>query len=173
MAEDKPISFIVDPDKRFAKAVAKAIDQVGDIKLPLQLIAKQWFQSNKAFFALKSEGKFIDLKDSTKDYKERNYGFIYPILRAATGNLESSITSPEGSNSINLIINNNSLVLGTSVPYASYLQFGTKKMAARPFVMIGAEQTGPDEFNQRRQRWIELIQNYVKAKLEPVGEIKK
>ena len=171
MADDEPISFIVDPGNKFSDAVAKAAQEVQDLTIPLQLIAKQWFKSNQALFALKSAGKFEDLSEEYQDQKERQVGFIYPILRRS-GMLERSITNPSNGDAISVILNKNSLIMGTRVEYAPYLHFGTSKMPERPFVMIGAEQTGPEEFNMRQEAWIKTIQSYVDQKLAQVGTVK-
>jgi phage gpG-like protein len=151
--------YTVDPDKDFAKAISEALKECDDLTVPLTLIAKSWFKSNKAIFQLKGPGKYTDLSENYKKQKKKAVGFIYPILRRS-GVLEESITNPTDSNSINLIINKNTLILGTKVPYASKHQFG-EGVPRRPFVLIGAEQTGPEEFNQRRAAWIKTIQTHV------------
>lgn len=156
-----PIQFIVDPGDRFKNALTKAINSVNDLTIPLQLISRSWFKSNMAFFALKGPGKFVDLAESTKLQKDPD---VYPILRRS-GALEKSITDPTDGDAISIIVNKTGVVLGTRTRYAPYLHFGTKKMPARPFVMIGAEQTGPDEFNQREQLWINTIASYVVDKV--------
>lgn len=155
------ISFVVDPDNKFKDAMQKASKDVSDLSIPLTLISREWFKSNRALFALKSPGKFTDLSPSTKKEKEPE---VYPILRRS-GVLESSITDPTDQSAVSLIINRLTLIMGTKVEYAPFLHFGTKKMPSRPFVMIGAEQTGPEEFNVRKEIWINIIQDYVNKKL--------
>lgn len=153
------ITFEVDPDKKFAKAVAIAAAKVDDLTAPFREITRSWYQSNKAIFSLKGPGKYDDLAPSTKAFKTRHLGSPYPILKM-TGRLEDSMTK-QGNESINFITNKKTLTLGTSTPYAGYLQGGTKNMPARPFVLIGAEQAAPREINKRRELWIKQIEDYV------------
>lgn len=159
------IEFIVDPGDRFKNAMTKAIASVDDLTIPLQLIARQWFKSNRALFLLKSQGKFADLSDAYKEQKEKLVGFVYPILKRS-GALEQSVTDPQDSDAISVIVNKTGLILGTKKRYALYLHFGTKKMPARPFVMIGAEQTGPEEFNLRESAWVATIEDYVMKRVK-------
>lgn len=162
-------SFLVDPGNKFKNAVNEALKKVDDLTIPFQMITREWFKSNRAFFKLKGPGKFADLSDSTKAQKAPNE---YPILRRS-GALEASITDPTNADAISLILNRKTLILGTSIPYAPYLHFGTKKMPARPFVMIGAEQTGPDDFNRRQMAFIFQIKTHVENTIQKLGTVKK
>lgn len=164
------VKYEVDPDKEFDKAVKDAAKQVADLTIPLTLITQSWFKSNRAFFDLKGPGKFADLSDNYKKRKKASVGFIYPILKRA-GALEASITNPGDGYAISEIVNKTAVILGTKIPYAAPLQFGTKNIPARPFVMIGAEQTGPPEFNKRKQEWIELIGKYVLDQSKELGTV--
>lgn len=142
-----------------------AVAQVSNLTVPLTLIAKQWFQSNKAIFTLQGPGKYDDLdfynpKGKYKKQKLSKWGFVYPILKAS-GMLEKSLTDPSDPESFNMIINNNQLIVGTTVKYAQYLQEGTSFMPPRPVVLYGAEQVAPDSLNQRRDIWIRILQDYV------------
>ena len=185
------ISHEVDPGKEFAKAVKAAIKDVEDLTIPLTLITKSWFQSNKFIFQVKgSSGKYADLSgDSEKGYKEwknRNAGFVYPVLKLS-GTLEKALTNP-GGDSIALVVNKKTLVLGTkdlltsgalknasglkSRKYrVSWHQFGTKKMPARPPVLIGTEQTAPEPLNKRAQLWIQTLENYVLQRAMQLGTV--
>jgi phage gpG-like protein len=156
------VKFQVDSDKAFQKAIQDALREVSDLTIPYTLIAKSWFQGNKAIFSLKGPGKYVDLKENYKKQKQKAVGFIYPILKRS-GALEQSITNPTDSNSINLIINKNTLILGTKIPYGAPHQFGAPRinLPARPFILIGAEQTAPDQLNRRRDAWIAIIEDYV------------
>ncbi len=157
------LSFQVDPDQKFAKAVDQAAKEVGDLTVPLTLIAKQWFQSNKAIFSLSGPGKYKDLSPTYKKAKAKKYGTVYPIFGTKDGPLESSITDPSSPNSVNNIVNRTALFVGTRVPYAIYHQSDAPrtKIPFRPMVLIGSEQTAPPALNQRREIWIEMIYKYV------------
>lgn len=163
--------YRVDPDRSFSRKLKDVSAQVRDLSVPLTLIGQSWFKSNKAFFLLKGPGKFTDLSPGYKVFKTRHLGSPYPILRLS-GQLEASLTEPDNHNAISRIVSKRDLFLGTKVPYAGFLQHGTKRMPKRPFVMIGAEQTGPDEFNKRREAWVAILDNFMKQKLRPVGRVK-
>jgi phage gpG-like protein len=158
-------------DQEFNRAVRDALKQVDDLTLPFALITKSWFKGNRAIFAVSGPGKYQDLTERYKKTKKKAVGFIYPILRRS-GLLEKSITDPASPESINLIINKSTLILGTKVRYASAHQLGIK-VPARPFLLIGGEQTAPDEINKRRDAWIETIKNYVMQVSEQIGKTTK
>jgi phage gpG-like protein len=160
--------YVVDADKQFQKAIKDALKQVNDLTIPFKLITKSWFKGNEFLFkAPYNPSRYTDLTENYKKQKKKAVGFIYPILRRS-GLLEESITDPSSGNSINLIINGKTLVLGTKVPYAAKHQFG-EKVPARPFLLIGGEQTAPDEINRRKDAWIATIRDYVMQKSQQVG----
>ncbi len=159
--------YRVDPDKKFRKSVTDALSKVSDLSLIFQIIGVSWFKSNKAIFALRGPGKFADLTDRYKLLKQAKRGFVYPILRAS-GALEDSLTDPGNSDAV-FNVDAKSLILGTRKPYAIFLQGGTSRMKARPHVLIGAEQTGPEEFNERRKAWIAQIEDYVMQVTQGIG----
>lgn len=164
---DSGFSISIDPDQKFRAAVDAVGREVNDLRVPFRQIAREWFQSNKAIFTIADgPGKWKDLKPSYRDQKERWMGSAYPMFRGRTGALERSITMKDDDNAIaNILSDNKSMILGTRVPYARPLQTGAKmgpyKMPARPFVLIGAEQTGPPEFNMRLEAWIIQLKSYV------------
>lgn len=166
------IKIEVDPGDEFNRAVKKTIKEVEDLTIPFTLISKSWFQSNKAIFRLKSPGKYADLSRNYKNAKKAMVGFVYPILKLH-GKLEKSITDPTASGAISLILNKQTLVLGTAVPYAQFHQKGTRFMPARPAVLVGAEQTAPPELNKRQEIWIETLANYVLERSKQVGRTKR
>ncbi len=176
MADDPVITYKVDPGQVLQKALEKALEQVHDLTPAFNLITIDWFRSNAAIFTLKGPGKYIDLAPdsgmSKYDYKKaklKAVGFIYPILKR-TGVLESSITDPTDSNSVHLILNGNTLILGTKVPYAHFLQDGTKHMPPRPVIFTNGEQSSPSDQYNRSGAWKQIIQNYVKQVTAKVGE---
>lgn len=153
------VRFQVDPDGKFQEAIADALKSVDDLRPAFMTIIPSWFQSNKYIFDLSGPGKYKDLKPGYKRVKERKLGSAYPILKFS-GLLERSLVTKGDSNSI-VEMEKTSLTMGTAVPYGVFHQRGTKKMPQRPFIMIGAEQTGPPEFNKRRELWINSIKSYV------------
>lgn len=164
------VEFSVDPDKQLQQIIQKTAQEVEDLSIPFALMTQSWFKSNRAIFALSGAGKYEDLSDVYKPAKQRDVGFVYPILRKS-GALEESITKPGDSNSVAVTINKNTLILGSKIPYGPFHQFGTRKMPARPFVLIGAEQVAPEEVNLRRSAWIEILADYVLQKASQIGTV--
>lgn len=167
------ITFEVDPGGKFKKAIDEAVKEVDDLTIPFALITQSWYKSNQFIFdrSRQSEGKYVDLSEDYKQAKFNKFKFIYPIL-LATGRLERSMTDADSNESINKVINKKTLILGTRVPYAPHHQFGTSKMPARPFVLIGAEQVAPEGLNRRQDAWVAILASYVAQKSRPVGEPK-
>ena len=176
--------YNVDPDGKFNEAIREAILKVGDLTEPFQEMTKEWFKGNKSIFDLnrKSKGRYEDLTEPYKSTKTRYLGSPYPILvgflkpkgspATRSGKLAKSMIDPTDSDSINVIINRQTLLLGTRVttkkgaPYGIYLHKGTSKMAARPFVLIGGEQVANPIINKRREAWIMLLKDYVRQVTE-------
>lgn len=164
------VEYLVDPDGRFKQAVISASQAVGDLTVPFQQITKSWYQGNKAIFSLKGPGQYQDLSPDYKKQKQKNYGFIYPILRAG-GTLEDSITNASSEKTISRIINKNILELGTSVDYGVYHQSlePRNKIPFRPFLFIGAEQQAPSQLQTRRDAWIAILGSWVDQVLAQKG----
>jgi hypothetical protein len=175
------VKYQVDPDKRLAKALNKAIKEVDDLTIPLIVITKSWYQGNKAIFTLKGPGKYADYKIAKgKSYspyaraKAKATGSAYPIHLGFIGRkrkLRDSLTIETDANAVKQIVNKKALILGTKVPYAVYAQLGTKHMPQRPVLFIGGEQTAPPALNNRRQAWIEAINDYVIQVSKQVGKV--
>jgi phage gpG-like protein len=181
------ISYTVENDEAFQKALEKAFKETGDLTLPLRAIARDFYKSQRAIFQLKSSGKYPDytgpkVKDTWKtpgrpemrtrdgsltayqNYKKKRFGFIYPMLKAS-GALEASTTSESGPDSI-FEITPNSLTIGTGLPYAAFHQFGTSKMPMRKFLFIGPE--APENVSATRgrlDRWLKIIEDHVSEKM--------
>jgi hypothetical protein len=173
------IQFKIDSDKKFERAINKAIREVDDLRIPFKLITREWFKGNRTIFdpGRQSAGKYKDLSDKYKRTKTRYIGSPYPILvgfmkpagtaAMRSGKLADSMTDPTNPDSISSIVNNLSLVLGTKAkskkgaPYPFFLHFGTRKMPARPVVLLGPEQVAPSALNKRKENWIKMIGDYV------------
>lgn len=155
-------SYVVKNDKVVAKAIRDAFKKVGDLTIPLTQISQDFYKSEQSIFKLKSPGQYPDLAAGTKRSKTMILGSPYPILRF-TGRLEKSITSPKHPESINQIINKNTLIIGTRVPYGVFQQEGTKHLPERKFLFIGPEapRFATSQQAGRVTRWLRIIQNYV------------
>jgi hypothetical protein len=160
----------VDPFGRLRATLKEASDKLGDLTVPLTLIAQSWFKSNKAIFALAGPGKYVDLTDLYKKQKTKALGSPYPILKY-TGRLEKSLTDPTNPAAISEIVNKNSLIVGTRVqsksgaPYASFLHFGTSRMAARPVVLFGNEQVAPGALEARVEGWRRILLDWAASQV--------
>ena len=142
-------------------------------------MTREWYKGNRSIFdeGRKGRGKYIDLTPKYKKAKIKAIGGAYPILRGflkppgqkarKSGKLARSMTDPANADTVATIINKKALILGTKVtnedgePYPQFLHFGTKKMAARPFVLIGGEQVATNEINKRRENWINMLKDFV------------
>jgi len=182
MADEGFTSYKVDPGQAFINNLKLAKGLVGDLTIPLNSIARDFFKTNKSIFELKGPGKYAPLgglhasktvpgapytyRQRAEARKRRTFGFDYPLLMA-TGRLMASLTPPPSADSVAEIINQSTLVVGTTVPYAGHLQYGTKYMKPRPFVFFGPEsqEFGNDKtFATRTKRWSDILRQYVLAK---------
>ena len=165
-------SYSVENDRDFQEALRRAASKVSDLRIPLKLIAQDWFDSNAAIFSLSGPGQYPDLSEKYKRAKQRDWGFVYPILKAS-GLLEKSLTNINDPNAIANFQGKQAIELGTSVPYGVHHQYGTKKMPMRKFLFIGPE----SQFNSkgrvagRLERWKSILFDFVTQKTgEEVGK---
>lgn len=164
--------FRVDPDKKLDAAFKQAMAEVDDLTIPLTLITRSWFKSNRAIFSLKGPGKYADLSEPYKIRKEKEVGFIYPIL-VKSGALANSMINPGDPHSVSQILDKQQLILGTSVSYGYVHQYGSKKknIPSRPFVLVGGEQAVAPEIDNRREAWIAILNDYVMQVAARVGQV--
>lgn len=176
---DTFIHIDVDSNKQLQQAIDSALKNVKDLTIPYKLMAQSWFKGNQSIFdrGRQSSGKYIDLSEAYKIRKRKIHGFIYPIL-LAKGKLARSVTDPRDENAINYIVDKKYLFLGTRAvtskgfPYAIAIQTGTRKMPARPFVLIGAEQVANKVQNKRLEAWIETINSFVFQEMARLGQVR-
>jgi len=171
--------YDVDPGGKFQKAIDKAAKAVGDLRTPYKEMIGQWYKGNRSIFpeSRGGPGKYADLSPKYKKAKTKAIGSPYPILRGfikkagsparKSGKLADSMNNPGDQNAIATVFNKKVLILGTSVsgkggaPYPTFLNFGTNKMPARPFMLIGGEQVATSAVNQRRKAWIKTLEDWV------------
>lgn len=184
------LKYAIDPDSAFQKKLEQVYAATRDLTAPLIEISREWFKGNKSIFALKGKGRYQDLsvrplnafwekdkrlreiasKGGYKAYKMAKYNLSspYPIL-FATGTLKNSITNGSDANSVNLIINKSTLVLGTKVPYAIYHQSDQPrtKIPYRPFLFVGVEQIAPNDIkNKRLENWIKILDRHFEQSIK-------
>lgn len=186
------VSYKVENDKEFDRMIEDTLKKVSSLQIPFKLIANDFYISQKSIFKLKGPGGYPDfqgkkIKDLRKGplkqatpkrnpisskydsytpyqyYKEKNYNLPrgYPLIKA-TGRLERASTTSNSPDSI-LIIKPKSLVIGTDLEYADFLQDGTRKMPARKPFFIGPEVRINDQTRGRLQRWTKYINDYVES----------
>lgn len=169
------VRIVVDENRQFQRAINKASKKLDDLRIPLGLISREWFKSNKAIFTLGGFGKYEAYSPSYMKWKLKNVGNI--SVMKVTGKLERSITDPSDRYSVNEITNKKELTLGTKVvskrgaPYAIYLQNGTKFMPARPPVLFGHEQVAPSKLNKRVSNWAKILETYMLQKSGEFGTV--
>lgn len=176
----------VDVDQKIAKMLDAIKKEGGNLNIPFANITRSWFKSNKSIFLLKSSGKypdyggfapdtivkylgrFVTRRVAYKARKQSKLGFVYPMMRGKTKALEQSLTDPTDAGSINLVINNTLLFLGTKVPYAGYHQSpaARKIMPFRPIVFLGVEQLAPPEKKQDYDRMINVFESYLQQVID-------
>jgi len=154
-------------------AIARAKDVSKDLTIPLMGIARHWFKTNRAIFTLKGPGQYPDLSRKYKKAKASSVGFVYPILKR-TGRLEESITNPSHSDAIAQVINRDTVILGTKVPYGIYHQLGGQKIPYRPFVFLGPDSKyAVGEMSRRVDKFIAILEDYIAQKLSQDFEVKR
>jgi phage gpG-like protein len=168
-------SYSVDNDRKFRDALARAAEQVQDLRIPLTLITKDFFRSQRSIWALKSPGQYPDLAPSTKRQRVLHGQPLYPILKR-TGALERSMTDPTDPNAVAEIVGKQGLILGTKVEYGIYHQSDRprSKIPLRKFLFIGPEapRFASSEQIGRLDRWMNILNGYVTEKLRALGEVK-
>ncbi len=159
------VSYSIENDKQFKSNLDSAIKAVGDLRFPMGEISRDIYKTTKQNFILKGGGKYPALSQPYATEKKRTYPNS-PIL-VRTGALRDSVTSHGDSESIRHI-GKQSLVQGTNVHYAGYVQRGTKvggkeRMPERKYLFIDDAQS---------IRFTRILSDYVAAKSEVLGIVK-
>jgi phage gpG-like protein len=184
--------YEVSNQKQFSANIRKAIKEVGDLTVPFNLIAHDWFRSNKSIFQLRGPGQFEPFKNSEvaqtftgrpigrvrtgfftikespyQRFKLKKYGFDYPLLKA-TGKLAESVTEFGSPNSV-YKNTGHELVIGSKVSYGLFHNSDKPRstMPLRKFIFIGPEapRFATSEQMGRPQRWFSTINVYVLKRL--------
>ena len=123
---------------KFMQALKAASAKTKNLRIPLQEIADRFLESRNFIFdrSRRGPGRYKDLRGWTKHLKAKEVNFVYPIL-LRTGRLAASLTRSGGENIKE--VGAKTLVIGTSVPYASKHQEGKGKLPKRPFLFWGPE----------------------------------
>ncbi len=80
-----------------------------------------------------------------------------------------ALTEPGSPDSISRVINKGRVlqvgVNENNHKYFGFLARGTKKMKARPYVLLGAEQVAPAQLNNRVTLWKGMILDFIEQKI--------
>ena len=163
----QPISYQLDPKKLLEKKFVKLLEDIDDLRVPLQLIKESWFRGNQSIFAISGPGRWADLSGKYKKRKMNTYGFVYPIL-FREGRLRSALTKEGSEESVAVFPTKKTLIVGVNPDNVVFqtLNNGSAKIniPARPFILLGAEQVAPQSLNKRVQIWTKILQDYVVKK---------
>lgn len=166
-------SYSVDNDKKFNRALKEAASLVKNLRPALMDIARDFYKSERAIFNLKGPGQYPPISERYGEKKKDEVGFVYPLL-LRTGILMDSVTGPDNFGSIFKIVNNNTLIIGTSIPYGVTHQYGdpSRNIPERKFLFIGPEASryAVGETQGRLQRWLQILENHIDAATEEIGE---
>jgi hypothetical protein len=162
--------FAIENEAEFKRQLERLSELTNDFRIPLNLIALDFFQSQKKIFTLKSAGKYQDLSPEYKKRKTRLLGNPYPILvgpnrKGHKGGRLAASTLDRNHPDSEFYLGKQELILGTSTPYAIYHQSDAprSRLPQRKVIFIdgGPIDEAKDGVYGRRDRWANIIFNYI------------
>lgn len=168
------VSYSADNDRIFAQGIARARQVTDDLRTPFQLIAADFYKSEKAIFQLSGPGQYPDLSESYKKKLKRLGIAIYPMLKRS-GLLEEAATEPGSSGNVTVISKDNLTmgIDGSVVRYAIYHQSNQprRKLPQRKVIFIGPEapQFANSDQVGRLERWLNIMNSFIMQKLKQQG----
>lgn len=161
--------------EQYLSTLRKAFTKVGDLRFPLELIAQDWYKSERAIFKLQGPGGYPDFANPASERaKVKAVGFDYPLLKR-NGKLEASVTSDTAEGSVK-IISRRQLIIGTAIPYGIYHNSDKprRKIPQRKFVFIGPESRFFNEKDKAKEggrltRWTGILEGYVDSVMKSRG----
>lgn len=175
-------SYSVDNDRSFRRAIQRAADGLGDLRIPFGQILADFYKSERAIFSLKGPGQYPPFqgkkgKDGYTAYQRNKIskaGFDYPLL-VRSGSLSASLLSAGSKGSV-AMIEPLSLTIGTTIDYGKYHQSDAprKRIPLRKFLFIGPEasQFATSEQQGRPERWMNIMNDFVLYKMKQSGAFK-
>jgi len=113
--------------KEVMAKLQKAQQLMGDLTPTMKKIGIYMMASTNKTFQAEGKPKWKDIKEATKKRREKIKKYPGKILQVS-GKLKNSIVSKAEKDNVKI---------GTSVPYAPYLQFGTSRgLPSRPFLQF-------------------------------------
>jgi len=133
------LRFKVEGKDEVVRDIRKVFNKLHDLRPLFESLASDFYKTEKNMIFRSGQnvngpGKYEDLRPRTKVLKMQSIGRIYPILDW-TGRLKKSL-SDRGSKDNITTITKRKMTLGTKVPYAKNLFRGTKRMVARPPIIM-------------------------------------
>lgn len=120
-------------NKEALDLIAKAVGKMEDLSFEFGEIARSLAKYNRTNFILKGYGKYAPLSAAYAEWKARKFPGR-PIL-VRTGRLRDSVTdATRPSKDTILVIKKDGMAHGSKVPYSGFVQDGTRKMPARPYL---------------------------------------
>lgn len=130
-----------------------------DFKFALEEVTRSYLKENRKNFILKGTGKYAPLSPKYAAQKSRKFGPL-PIL-VVDGRLRDSVTDRQNQDSIRQVTKNIA-VIGTRTPYAGFIQTGTNKMPARPFLFFTKDQ---------EKRFTKIIEENTNKKIREINRV--
>jgi len=149
-------TYVLNPEP-VEKAVAGFQESLADQQPALAAIADDFREMIAEQFASQggAEGTpWAPLAPSTLRRRRASPSILY-----ATGALRRSLTEPGAADHV-AELEDESLTLGTRLPYAFYHQAGTRRLPARPIIVLS---------EARAQRWTEIVRSAFEEKVTLLG----
>lgn len=113
-----------------AQRIARAGRVLKDLRPMFELFASDFYKEEKRIFQASGPGRYVDLSPRYKAYKQRNWGFVYPIL-FRDGELADSLLRRDAPGS-HLVIGEQEFEIGTTVDHAKHHHEGRGRLPPRP-----------------------------------------
>jgi len=158
-SEDEMITFTyTDNSDQVDKALANFQASFADQAPALQAIADDF----RALIArqFSTEGRAEGTPWPPRKSRARVGAVREPPLLIRTGALRDSLIGPSAPGHVEEL-EAQSLTLGSRLPYALFHQLGTRRMPARPLIVLSGERT---------ERWIEIIRSGIEERAVLLGE---
>ena len=122
------LHFLITGDERVALELKGLAFRAGDASPAFAVLAQQFEENEERWFSTKGSGTWPPLKDATKRRKAREGLPSDPLIGAS----ERLIDSLTGTTSDSLrYFGDDTMAFGTTVEYARFHRYGTKKMLER------------------------------------------
>jgi len=164
MAKNITVGYSVLGIPQWRRQIRAVKDSVKSMKPGFELIAKDFYETEKSQFAgsgsFEGNKPWVGLSDIYKAWKDRHFPG-QPIL-TLHGNLRDSLTKKGAPGNIHRI-SDMSFEIGTGIEYAIYHQKGTSKMLPRPPIWLTEAE---------KRRWGALLKRSLGKRIMKAGRQK-